>query len=95
MERLSGSVSTVAQLCKPINVRTPEDGHDTFSETSVRNSATRYKVSEDFFNIYPQNYNSQTNKQTNSVALSPRANCKINGIIEELSVLGCYAVWLL
>jgi hypothetical protein len=46
MERLSNSVSTVIQLRKPINLRTPEDGDDTFSETSVQNSATRYKVPE-------------------------------------------------
>jgi hypothetical protein len=36
--------------CKPINLRTPEDGDSTFYETSVQNSATWYKVPEDIFN---------------------------------------------
>jgi hypothetical protein len=29
------------------NLRTPEDGDNTLSKTSVRNSATQFKVSED------------------------------------------------
>jgi hypothetical protein len=41
---------TYLQLWKPINLRTPEDGGNTFSETSVRNSATRYEVPEDIYN---------------------------------------------
>jgi hypothetical protein len=44
MERLSNNVSTVIQLQKPINPRTPEDGDNTFSETLVQTNATRYKV---------------------------------------------------
>jgi hypothetical protein len=44
MEGLNKSVSTVTQLWKPINLSTPEDGDDTFSETSVLITATRYKV---------------------------------------------------
>jgi hypothetical protein len=35
---------------EPINLRNPEDGDDTFSEPSVRASATRYKVSKYIFN---------------------------------------------
>jgi hypothetical protein len=50
MEGLSDGVSTVVQLWKHINPRTPEDEDSTFSETSVRNSATRYKVLEDIYN---------------------------------------------
>jgi hypothetical protein len=46
MERLSNSVSTVIQLWKPIKIRTTADGDGTFSETSVRTSATRYKALE-------------------------------------------------
>jgi hypothetical protein len=50
MERLSNSVSTVTQLWKRVNIRTPEAGDDTFSETLVRNNATvRYKGPEDIF----------------------------------------------
>jgi hypothetical protein len=52
MEGLSNSVSTVIQLCKLINLSTPEDEHSKFSETSVRTSATQYKVSEDIYNWY-------------------------------------------
>jgi hypothetical protein len=37
-------------LWKPIDLRTTEDGDSSFSETSVRNIAARYKVSEDIFN---------------------------------------------
>jgi hypothetical protein len=51
MERLSDFVST-AQLWKSINLRTPEDGDDTFSEMLVRTSATQYKVPEGIFNWY-------------------------------------------
>jgi hypothetical protein len=36
MERLSNGVSTEKQRCKIINLRNPEDGDDTFSETSVK-----------------------------------------------------------
>jgi hypothetical protein len=36
-------------LAKPINLRNPEDGDDTFSESSVRASATRCEVPEDVF----------------------------------------------
>jgi hypothetical protein len=42
----------VIQLWKPINLRNPEEGNDTFSETSVRVSATWYKITEDIFNLY-------------------------------------------
>jgi hypothetical protein len=49
-ERISNSVSTAIQLWKPINLRNPEDGDDTFSETSVQTSATRYNIPEDIFN---------------------------------------------
>jgi hypothetical protein len=41
------SVSTIIQLWKYINLRNPEDGDDTFSETLGHASATRYKVPED------------------------------------------------
>jgi hypothetical protein len=34
-----------------MNLRTPEDGDITFSETSLRNNAKRYKFPEDIFNI--------------------------------------------
>jgi hypothetical protein len=46
MEMLSNSVSMVLQLRKPINLKAPEVGDDTFSETSVRISSTRYEVPE-------------------------------------------------
>jgi hypothetical protein len=49
---LSNGVSTIIQLWKPINLRTPEDGDDMFSETSVQNSATCNKVPEELFNSY-------------------------------------------
>jgi hypothetical protein len=49
MERLSNSVSMVIQLWKHINLRTPEDGDDTFSEMSVGTSAIWYKVPEGIF----------------------------------------------
>jgi hypothetical protein len=39
------------QLWKPDNLRNPADGDDTFSETSVQTSATRYKVPEDIFKV--------------------------------------------
>jgi hypothetical protein len=42
----ASTVSAVIQLWKPINLSTPEDEHDTFSETSVPTSTTGYKVSE-------------------------------------------------
>jgi hypothetical protein len=35
-----------------INIRIPEDGEGTFSETSVRNSATLYKATEDIYNVH-------------------------------------------
>jgi hypothetical protein len=35
-----------------MNLRAPEYGDSTFSETLVQNSATWYKVSEDIFNQY-------------------------------------------
>jgi hypothetical protein len=50
MEKLSNSVSAVIQMWKAINLRNSEDGDDTFSETSVQTSATRYKVPEWIFN---------------------------------------------
>jgi hypothetical protein len=50
MKRLSKCVSTVIQLWEPINLRTPEDVDNTFSETSVLNSATRYQVPESVLN---------------------------------------------
>jgi hypothetical protein len=46
MERLSNSASTVIQLWKPINLKTSEDGDDTFSEMLGQTSATQYKVPE-------------------------------------------------
>jgi hypothetical protein len=46
MERLINSDSTVTQLWNPITLRNPEDGGDTFSETSVRTRAIRYKIPE-------------------------------------------------
>jgi hypothetical protein len=46
MEKLSNIVPTVMHLWKPIILRNPEDGDDTFSETSVRTSAACYKVPE-------------------------------------------------
>jgi hypothetical protein len=49
METLNNRVSTVIELWKPINARTPEDGGSTFSETLDRSSITRYKVPE---NVY-------------------------------------------
>jgi hypothetical protein len=49
MRGFSNSVSTVIQLQKHhIN---PEDGDDTFSETSVQVGAIRYQVQEDIFNF--------------------------------------------
>jgi hypothetical protein len=42
--RLSNSVSMAIQLCKPDNLRNPANGDDTFSETSVRTSVTRWKA---------------------------------------------------
>jgi hypothetical protein len=48
MERLSNCVSTVIQLWKPINVRNPEDGDSTFSETSVQTGASSVKSSNEF-----------------------------------------------
>jgi hypothetical protein len=36
---------------EPVTLRTPEDGDSTFSETSVRNSATLYRVPEDINNL--------------------------------------------
>jgi hypothetical protein len=50
MERLSNRVSTVIELLKPINLRTPEAGDNTVSEMSVQNSAAWFKVLEDIFN---------------------------------------------
>jgi hypothetical protein len=50
MKRLSNGVSMIIQLWKPINLRNPEDGDDTFPETSVQASVTWYKVPEDTFN---------------------------------------------
>jgi hypothetical protein len=49
MGRLSNSISTVIQLWKLSNLRNPEDGDDTISETSVKASAARYGVQEDIF----------------------------------------------
>jgi hypothetical protein len=49
MGRPSNSVSTVIQLWKPINLRNPEDGDDTFYETSVRSSPIWYKDPEGIF----------------------------------------------
>jgi hypothetical protein len=48
-ERLSNSFSTVIKLWKPSILRNLEDGDHTFSETSVRTSAARYKVPDDIF----------------------------------------------
>jgi hypothetical protein len=47
--RFYAEAATVTQLWKPINLRNPEDGDDTFSETSVQASATRYQAQEDIF----------------------------------------------
>jgi hypothetical protein len=52
MERLSKNVSTAIQLWKSINLRTPEGGEDTFSETAVRTFGTRYKFPEDILNMW-------------------------------------------
>jgi hypothetical protein len=45
---------TVTQLWSPITLRSPEDGDDTFSKTSVRTRATQYKVPEGFRRYSPQ-----------------------------------------
>jgi hypothetical protein len=49
VERLINSDSRVRQLCGPITLGNPEDGGDTFSETSVLTTATRYKDTEDAY----------------------------------------------
>jgi hypothetical protein len=49
MEGLSNGICTVIQLWKPINVKNPEDGDDTCSETSDRTSAKRHKVPDGVF----------------------------------------------
>jgi hypothetical protein len=46
IEGLSISESTVTQLMTPVTLRSPVDGDDTFSETSVLSRATRYNVPE-------------------------------------------------
>jgi hypothetical protein len=51
MKRLSNSGFMVIQPWKPINLRNPEDGDDTFFKTSVRTSAIWYKVPEGIFNL--------------------------------------------
>jgi hypothetical protein len=43
-----------SQLYQHVNIRTPEDGDSTFSKTSVRNSATRYRVPEDIYKSMEQ-----------------------------------------
>jgi hypothetical protein len=48
------SDSTATQLWNPINPRSPEDGGDMFSETSVLTIATWYKVPEGIYNCYDQ-----------------------------------------
>jgi hypothetical protein len=53
--------STVTQMWNPIALMNPKDGGDMFSETSVRPSLTRYKVSEDIYNIW--RYNSENYKK--------------------------------
>jgi hypothetical protein len=50
MDRLSDGVFMVIQRWKPINIRIHEDGKSAFSETSVRNSGTRYKAPEGNYN---------------------------------------------
>jgi hypothetical protein len=47
----STGVSTAIRLWKPINLKTLEDGDDTFSETAVRTNATQYEVPEDILLI--------------------------------------------
>jgi hypothetical protein len=49
LENVSCPSSVVIQLCKPINLRTPEDGENTFSEMLVPTSAAQYIVAEDTF----------------------------------------------
>jgi hypothetical protein len=51
MGRLSNNVSAVIQLWTRIKyLKKSENGDSTFSETSVRASATRYQIHEDIFN---------------------------------------------
>jgi hypothetical protein len=50
MERLSNSDSTATQLWNPIRLKNPEDGNDTFSETSVGTKAIRHEVPGGIYN---------------------------------------------
>jgi hypothetical protein len=50
MERLCNNDFTVTQLWNLITSMNHEGGDDAFSETSVRNRATRYKVPEGIYN---------------------------------------------
>jgi hypothetical protein len=52
LEKLSNSVFTVMHLWKPINLGTRGHEGDIFSETSVRTSATRYKLPQDIFFLF-------------------------------------------
>jgi hypothetical protein len=47
--RFIKSDCTVTQMWNTVTLRGPDDGDDTFSETSVRTRATRYKVPEGIY----------------------------------------------
>jgi hypothetical protein len=52
MERPNKGDSTVTQLWNSTILSNPEDGDDTFTETSVGTRATWYKVPEGIYNWY-------------------------------------------
>jgi hypothetical protein len=70
MVRLSNSISMVIQLWKPINLGNPADGDDTFSETLVQVSATRYKVPEDIFDTAMKAFQKQQSSSINYIEIA-------------------------
>jgi hypothetical protein len=86
VERRRYNDSVVTQLWNPITLRDPADGDDTFSETSVRTTATRYKVPE---GIYWSVHNLEDLLHS----------CQFGGFhgydYEEYHLLGCDTVWFL
>jgi hypothetical protein len=84
MERLVNGVSSVTQLWNLVTLKTPADRDDIFCESSVLTRGTRYKVPDNF-------HISQGGSDGNfhTVPLTTDSD------IEELCLLGCYAMWLL
>jgi hypothetical protein len=80
MEMISNSVSTVTQLWKSSNLRAHKDGDDTFYETSVRTSATLYKVPVGIFNILA------SYKHMNTIILGNWLVANIIGVICVMSL---------